>query len=174
MYHYDKAFGSSNCLSFLRVGYWNVQSLVEMDGGIKIATVHPKVRPVQIDKKINFLVKELRHFHMSIVCINETKWFGYDIHEADGYTMIHLGRSVSQSGDTVQRGEGVAIVLDPVMATSLRDSRASWSAISSRIVSAHLQLCLSDSNKLNITIVSVYAPTHWAPIEVKDKFFNDL
>ena len=31
--------GSSNCLSFLCVGCWNVQSLVEMDGGIKTATV---------------------------------------------------------------------------------------------------------------------------------------
>ena len=31
--------GSSNCLGFLRVGCWNVRSLVEMDGGIKTATV---------------------------------------------------------------------------------------------------------------------------------------
>ena len=174
MCHYGKAFGSSNCLSFLCVGYWNVQSLVEMNGGIKTTTVRPKGRPVQIDKKINFLVKELRHFHMSIVCISETKWFGYDVHVVDGYTVIHLGRSVPQSGNTVQRGEGVAIVLDPVMATSWRESGASWSAVSSRIVSAHLQLCLSDSNKLNVTIVSIYAPTRLSPIEVKDKFFNDL
>ena len=107
---------------------------------------------------------------MSIVCISETKWFGDDIYEVDGYTVIHSGRSVPQSGDTIQRGEGVAIVLDLVMATSWRDSGALWSAISSRIVSACLKLCLSVSNKLNVIIVSVYAPTHQAPIEVKDEF----
>ena len=38
------------------VGCWNVRSLVEMDGGIKTATVRPKGRPVSVDKKINFLV----------------------------------------------------------------------------------------------------------------------
>ena len=51
---------------------------------------------------------------------------------------------------------------------------ASWSAINSRIVSAHQQLCLNASSKLNVTIASVYAPTHWAPVEVKEEFFDDL
>ena len=49
--------GSFNYLSFLRVGYWNVLSLVEINSGIKTATVHSKGRPVQIDKKINFWYK---------------------------------------------------------------------------------------------------------------------
>ena len=44
-----------------------------------------------------------------------------DIYEVDGYTVIHLGRSVPQSGDAVQRGERVAIVLDPVITTSYRE-----------------------------------------------------
>ena len=130
--------GSSNCLNFLHVGCWNVRSLVEMDGGIKTATVRPKGHPVRIDKKINFLVQELRRFHMSIACISETKWFGDDIYEVDGYTAIYLGHSVPQSGDAVQHGEGVAIVLDPVITTSWRDSGVLWSAISSRILSACL------------------------------------
>ena len=46
------------------------------------------------------------------------------------------------------------------MSVLWRDSGASWSAISSRIASARLQLCLSASSKLNVTIVSVYAPTN--------------
>jgi len=41
-------------------------------------------------------------------------------------------------------------------------------------VSARLQLCLDDSSKLNVTIISVYAPTHRAPVEIKDQFFHDL
>ena len=47
-----------------------------MDSGIKTATVRPERRPVRIEKKINFLVQELRHFHISTMCINETNWFG--------------------------------------------------------------------------------------------------
>ena len=49
-----------------------------------------------------------------------------------------------------------------------------WSAISSRIVSARFQLCLSDSSKLNVTIISVYSPTHQAPVKINDQFFDDL
>ena len=47
------------------------------------------------------------------------------------------------------RGEGVAIVLDPLMGQMWWDLGGIWSAISSRIVSACLQLCLVDSIKLN-------------------------
>ena len=60
------------------------------------------------------------------------------------------------------------------MATSWRDSGGKWSAISSRIVSARLQLCLNDSTKLDVTVVSVYAPAHRASVEMKDQFFDDL
>ena len=86
-----------------------------MDGGIKTATVWPKCRPVSVDKKIKFLVQELRCFHMGIVCISETKWFGDDVYEVDGFMVLHSGRDVAQSGDVIQRSEGVAIVLDPLM-----------------------------------------------------------
>jgi len=145
-----------------------------MDGGIKTATVRPKGRPVSVDKKINFLVQELKRFRMGVVCISETKWFGNDVYEVGGSLVLHSGRSVPQSGDPIQRGEGVAIVLDPLMAQSWRDSGGIWTAISSRIVSARMQLCLGDSNKLNVTIISIYAPTHRASVEIKDQFFDDL
>ena len=52
-----------------------------------------KHHPVRNDK-FNLLVQELRCFHMSIVCISETKWFGNDAYEVDGFTVIHLGHSV--------------------------------------------------------------------------------
>ena len=59
---------------------------------------------------------------MGVVCISETKWFGYDVYEVGGSLMLHSGHSVPQSGDLIQRGEGVAIVLDPLKAQSWRDS----------------------------------------------------
>ena len=164
--------GSSNCLSFLRVGCWNVRSLAEMDGGIKTTIVQPKAQ-YKLIKKNTFLVQELKRFHMSAKCISEYMWFGNDVYEADGFIVLHSGHSVPWSSDAVQCGEGVAIVLDPLM-TSWRDSGGIWSTISSRIVSAVLQLYLSDSNKLNVTIMSVDAPTHRAPVEMKDQFFDGL
>ena len=113
--------GSFNCLSFLHVGCWNVKRLVKMNGSIKTAIARPKCHPIQVDKKLGSLVKELKHFHMSMVGIIETKWFGNDVYKVDGFTVLHSGRSVPQSGDTIQCGEGVAIVLDPLMATSWMD-----------------------------------------------------
>ena len=41
----------------------------------------------------------------------------------DGFTVLHSGHSVPQFGDAVQRGEGVAVALDPLMIISWRDSR---------------------------------------------------
>ena len=51
-----------------------------MDGGVRTATVRPKGRPVSVDKKINFLVRELKRFRMGVVCVSEIKWFGEDIY----------------------------------------------------------------------------------------------
>ena len=98
------------------MGCWNVRSLVEIDVSIKAATVRPKGRAVSVDKKIKFLVQELKRFCIGIVCISETKWFGDDVYEVDGFTVLHSGRSVPLSSDTFQHSEGVAIVLDPFMA----------------------------------------------------------
>ena len=111
--------GSSHCL---HVRCWNVRSLVKMDGGVKTATVRPRGHLVSIDKKVNFLVQELRCFHMGVVCISETKWFGDDAYDVDGFTVLHSGHSVPQFNDTIQHGEGVAIVLDPFFASAWKDS----------------------------------------------------
>ena len=77
------------------------------------------------------------------MCISETKWFGDDIYKVDGFAVLHSGHDVPQSGDAIQHGERVAIALDPLLATAWRDSGGTWSAISSRIVTARLQLCLT-------------------------------
>ena len=104
--------------SLLRVGCWNVRSLVEADGGVKTATVRTGPSSVAVDKKIHFLVRELMRFRMGITCVSETKWFGKDVYEIDGYTVLHSGRDLPASGDVLQRGEGVAIVLDPLMSVA--------------------------------------------------------
>ena len=77
---------------------------------------------VVVVDKINFLVNELKRFRMRAVCISETKWFGSDVYEVDGFTVLHSGRSLPGSGVVLQRGEGVGIVLDPVMTQAWHDA----------------------------------------------------
>ena len=52
------------------------------------------------------------------------------------------------SGDALHRGEGVGIVLDPVMTQAWHDAGESWSAVNSRVVSVCLQL--NDNNILKL------------------------
>jgi len=99
-----------------------VHSLVEADGGVKTATVRTGKQLVAVDRKNKFLVDELKRFRMRAVCISETKWFGSDVYEVDGFTVLHSGCELPQPVDVLQRGEGVAVVLDPVMAQAWRDA----------------------------------------------------
>ena len=50
---------------------WNVCRLVEADGDVKTAVV--RSASVAVDKKICFLVHELKRFRMGITCVSETK-----------------------------------------------------------------------------------------------------
>ena len=170
--------GFHHLKSILRVGCWNVCSLVEADGGVKTATVRAGPSFVAVDKKVRFLVRELMHFRMGITCISETKWFGKDVYEINGYIVLHSGHDLPGSGDALQCDEGVAIVLDAVLSVAWRDTGEVWTAVNSRLVSARLQLCLGGSgcasSKLNVTVISVYVPIHGAPSKVKERFYDDL
>ena len=73
--------GFHHLKSILRVGCWNVRSLVEADGGVKTATVRAGPGSVVVDKKVRFLVRELMCFRMGVTCISETRWFGKDVYE---------------------------------------------------------------------------------------------
>ena len=46
-------------------------------------------RGVQVDRKVNLLVEELRRFEIRITGISETKWFGQDVYEVDGFVLAH-------------------------------------------------------------------------------------
>ena len=86
--------------------------------------------------------------------------------------MLH---DLPQLGDMLQRGEGVAVVLDPAMTQAWHDAGESWLVVNSTIV---LRLQFSGKypsvGQQFVSIVSVYAPTHRAPAEVKKAFYDDL
>ena len=81
---------------------WNVRTLVEDFGGDKkICRSRPQPgkpqvpvnlsSPHYVNRKLDLLVKELRKFGVAIAGIQETKWFGKNVWEADGYTLLHSG-----------------------------------------------------------------------------------
>ena len=104
---------------------WNVRTLVENTGGDRrICRSRPQhVRQDTVpsdmttghhcvDRKLDLLVKELKQYQVSVAAIQETKWFGKDIWQADGYQFITSGCPLPSDGESAVRNEGVGIVLD--------------------------------------------------------------
>ena len=61
---------------------------------------------------LDFLMKELRRLKVAVAGIQETKWFGQDVWNVDGYTLLHSGRTLPGDGEPLIRNECVGIVLD--------------------------------------------------------------
>ena len=59
--------------------------------------------PHLVDRKLDLMVKELRRYRMSVAGIQETKWFGKDVWQADGYTFLHSGRPLCEEGPAVMQ-----------------------------------------------------------------------
>jgi len=145
---------------------------VGADGDICTGMSRPGGRRLVVDR---FLVHELRRFKMSMVGISETKWFGQAVYLVDGYTVVHSGRPMPADGDMAQRGEGVGIVLDPVLSEAGRNGGEIWNPVSSRLVTLRLPLSEKGSSRpFYISFVIVYAPTHRSCPDVKNDFYNDL
>ena len=100
------------------------------------------------------------------------------MYEVNGFTVLQTCHDFPRSGKTLQHCEGVTICLDPVMTAGWRDVREVWMVVSSRIVSTRLLFKFGGSNyarnKLNVSVVSVYVPTHRASAEMKEEFYDDL
>ena len=58
------------------------------------------------------MVYELKKLNVAFAGIQETKCFGQDVWNADGFTLLHLGRTLPGNGEPLLRNEGVGIVLD--------------------------------------------------------------
>lgn len=61
-----------------------------------------------VDRKLDLLVKELMRYGVSVAAIQETKWFGKDVWQADGHTFLHSGRPLPSDGEPAVRNEGLA------------------------------------------------------------------
>ena len=136
-----------------------------------------------MDRKLDLLVSELRRYGVSVVAIQETKWFGKVVWQADGHTFLHFGRPLPKDGEPAVRNGGVGILLDERATAAWKEVGEVWNAISSRIVTARLKLVGAGQRKSGgsrekkntyHSVVCVYAPTAKAPPGVAQKFTEDL
>ena len=100
----------------------------------------PSDGPHCVDRKLDLLVNELRKLNVVVAGIQETKWFGQDVWNADGYTLLHSGRTLPGDGQPLLRNEGVGIVLDWYATVAWKKAGETWEAVSSRIVTVWLQI----------------------------------
>jgi hypothetical protein len=150
---------------------WNVRTLVENSGDARICRTRPKTtcNCNSVDRKLDLLIRELKRYKVSVAAIQETKWFGQDVWNAEGYTFLHSGRPLPTSEDDhAMRNEGVGIALDERATIAWRAAGETWCAVSSRLVTARLKAVSKGWRRLGgsrepsdvfMTILSVYAPT---------------
>ncbi len=152
-------------------GSWNVRSLVEREGGIATACVSGRVVE---DKKCHRVVAELRRLGVAAAGLQETHWFGCEMYDVDGFTVLSSGRPFPDDGASRLRGEGVAIVLNDVATSAWKAGGCVWKAVDSRLVSARLKFSQRDGSAKWITLLCAYAPTFSASRSCKDTFFSHL
>ena len=61
------------------------------------------------------MVHELKKYGLSIAGISETKWFGKDLYDVEGFMILHSGRPLPDNDSPMMRNEGVGIVLNNKM-----------------------------------------------------------
>lgn len=150
---------------------WNVRSMVDTEGPVEIASQRADSHRGE-DRKVDLVVNELKRYDVKVAALQETKWFGCDTYQVNGSVVLTAGRNTPTEGESVVRGEGVALVLLGPAVDAWKKGGSQWSAWSSRAVSARLQVGRGAAGRLHV--VSCYAPTRAASRETKDAFFQEL
>ena len=103
---------------------WKVRTLVESaEGDERISRSRPQhtgdemtnnsMRTSQhlVNRKLDLLVKALRCYGVTVAAIQDTKWFGKDVWQADGHTFLHSGQTLPKDGEPAVRNKGSEIHL---------------------------------------------------------------
>ena len=153
------------------IASWNVCSLLDIEGSIESARQGKETDQAE-DRRIDQVIRELNRYQVSVGALQETKWFGDAIYHVGESIVLAAGRPTPSVGQTRQRGEGVAIVLNGPAITAWKAGGEQWKAWSSRMITATLVRGRRSSDRLHV--ISCYAPTFAASRAEKDNFFDDL
>ena len=173
----------------LVLGSWNIRTLVESSGDVHVCWKQQVLgeRSNVVDRKLDMLVRELKRYRVSVVVarVQESRWFGKDIWPAaDGYTFLHSGRPLPDSGYAATRNKGVGILLDEAATAAYGSGVVRYGKqLVQEIVMARLKWVgkrqrqsggSRKSQDVFVTVICAYAPTARAPPEVKSKFSTEL
>ena len=118
---------------FLFAATWNVRSLVESSGDIRVCRA-ARFAALNggggVDRKLDFLVDELGKYRVNVAGPQETKWFGSDVWRAGGSTLLHSGRPVPGADEPCRRNEGVGILLNACLTAAWKRGGEQWRAAS--------------------------------------------
>ena len=126
------------------------------------------------DRRIDIVVDELSRLKIEVAGLQETRWFGREVYSVGDSIVLSSGRPVPQEGESLPRGEGVAIVLSGRALQAWRAGGSQWQAVSPRIAVARLRMSAQKKKSLSIHVVVCYAPTFRSSRDAKDIFFDDL
>ena len=119
-----------------------------------------------VNRKLDLLAKELRRHGVAVAAIQETKWFGSDVWQAGGYTLLHSGHPLPSDDEPAVRNEGVGIMLDERATTAWKEAGEVWEAVSSRVVTARLRTTREgqrrpggpkETRNTYVSVISAYA-----------------
>ena len=94
----------------ISVGCWNMWSLVEAEDRVETSVVR-KSGSVVVDRKAALMLHELKKYGVSIAGISETKWFGKDLYDVEGYMILHSGRPLPDDDSPMVLNEQKGLVL---------------------------------------------------------------
>ena len=114
----------------ISVGCWNMRTLVEAEGRVETSVVRKSGRSVVVDRKAALMVHELKKYGVSTAGISDTKWFGKDLCDVEGYMILYSGCPLPDDDSPMVRDEGVGIVLDREMTAAWREAGEVWEAVS--------------------------------------------
>ena len=112
-----KIFGLKNpaqrrAKGHFQLATWNVRSLVNASGPIETAFARGSRIPKDFDDRwINLVVEELKGSGIGVAGLQETRWFGQETYSVGDSVVLSSGRSLPPKGESLHRGEGVAVVL---------------------------------------------------------------
>ena len=138
---------------------------MDTDGPVEVASLKAGGQRGE-QKMVGFIRNEMKRYGVKVAALQETKWC------VGGGIVSISGREKPALGDSVQRGESVAIVLYGPVVDAWKRAEKQWKAWSSRVVSECLQM--GEGSRCRLHVVSCYASTRVARREVKDAFFRSL
>ena len=139
----------------LRVGTWNVRSLVESLGSVETAS---RRGIVVEDKKIDRVDQILCRYDIDIAGLQETHWFGNATYRVGGSLVLTPGRPVPDETSHCRRGEGVALVLSGAATEAWRSAGCIVEAVSSRLMYTRFKFTLRTGETQWVRVICAYTP----------------